>query len=156
MIEDEVYPLSDPILDSIEPIPGDQDVVKCPDVKDRDVKCPYDKDRDVKCPDDKDRDVKYPDKKDRVVVRDDSEFDCSKCVFAATSKAQLKSHFSKKHRLVKGQFTQLTYFILTKLGFLLKFGVLFKFLIQLCCIVSNCENQYRSCSIMNFECLIKC
>jgi hypothetical protein len=75
-----------------------------------------------------------------VVVRDDSEFDCSKCVFVATSKAQLKSHFSKKHRLVKGQFTQLTFFILTKLGFLLKFGVLFKFLVQLCCIVSNCGN----------------
>ena len=154
MIEDEVYPLSDPILDSIEPIPGDHDVVKCPDVKDRDdkdrdikdrdVKCPDDKDRDVKdrdvkdrdvkCPDDKDRDVKCPDEKDRKVVRDDSEFDCSKCVFAATSKAQLKSHFSKKHRLVKGQFTQLTFFILTK------FGVLFKFLVQLCCIVSNCGN----------------
>jgi hypothetical protein len=105
MIEDEVYPLSDPILDSIEPIPGDQDVVQCPDVKD-----PDDKDRGVKCPDDKDpddkdRDVKDLDKKDRVVVRDDSEFDCSKCVFAATSKAQLKSHFSKKHRLVKGQLT---------------------------------------------------
>jgi hypothetical protein len=136
MIEDEVYPLSDPILDSIEPIPGDQDVVQCPDVKD-----PDDKDRGVKCPDDKDpgdkdRDVKDLDEKDRVVVRDDSEFDCSKCIFAATSKAQLKSHFSKKHRLVKGQFTQLTFFILTK------FGVLFKFLVQLCCIVSNCGNQY--------------
>ena len=119
MIEDEVYPLSDPILDSIEPIPGDQDVVKCPDVKDRnikdrDVKCLDDKDRNVKCPydkdpDDKDLDVKDLDEKDRVVVRDDSEFDCSKCVFAATSKAQLKSHFSKKHRLVKGHFTQLTF-----------------------------------------------
>jgi len=114
MIEDEVYPLSDPILDSIEPIPGDQDVVQCPNVKD-----PDDKDRDVKCPDDKypddkdrdvkDRDVKCPDEKDRVVVRDDSEFDCSKCIFAATSKAQLKSHFSNKHRVVKGQFTQLTF-----------------------------------------------